>query len=229
MYAIGADGVDFWGEAPGAKPGRQVPRGEASLEVLATDGSQRARIQQTIDWTDASGTRLLAEQREISVRKGEEALAGATLLEWKSRFSPGPGREQAELWGRHYFGLGMRFVQSMDRVGTLVNSTGEAGQAVRGSEQLVQADWCAYTAPVDGQPVTVAMFSHPDSARHPTTWFTMTSHFAYLSATLNLAKQPLSIPRDQPLALSYAVAVWDGKIDRDQIQRAYDQWTQEER
>jgi hypothetical protein len=227
MYAIGADGVDFWGESPGAKPGRQIPRGDPLVEVSGTGDSQQAQIEQVIDWTDSEGTRLLTENREIVLLPG--VVADATLLEWKSCFAPSSGREKAEIWGRHYFGLGMRFVESMDGVGTLVNAAGEAGEAVRGTEKLVRADWCAYTAPVDGQPVTVAMFGHPGNPRHPTTWFTMTKHFAYLSATLNLAKQPLTVTSDKPLALAYAVAVWDGAVDRDRIQRAYDRWTQANR
>ena len=38
MYAIGADGVDFWGENPNAKPGSQVPRGAAEIEVVQGEG-----------------------------------------------------------------------------------------------------------------------------------------------------------------------------------------------
>jgi hypothetical protein len=222
MYAIGADGVDFWGEAPGAKPGRQVPRGDTLLEVSGAEGSQQARIRQTIDWIDSNDSRLLAEQREIVVREG--VVAGASLVEWKSCFSPGAGKEKADLWGRHYFGLGMRFVESMDGVATFINSAEAAGEPVRGSERMVRADWCALTGPVDGTPVTVAMFGHPQNPRHPVTWFTMTQSFAYLSATLDLDKEPLTIEAGKPLALTYAVVVWDGRIERDEIQRAYDQW-----
>ncbi len=226
MYAVGADGVDFWGEAPAANPGRQIPRGEARVDVLPDDGLPRARIAQTIDWTDAAGQRLLAEVREISVR--QHVAEDGTLVKWRSRFVPSPGRDRSELWGRHYFGWGLRMVESMDRVGTLFNASGEPGKTVRGTERLVRADWCAYTAPVDGRPVTIAMFDHPDNARHPTTWFTMTAPFAYLSATLALGQQPLAVTGESPLVLSYAVIVWDGEIGRDQVQRAYDEWVRKD-
>jgi hypothetical protein len=226
MYAIGADGVDFWGENPNAKPGRQVPRGDATVNSSQSDDQRQADIRQTIDWIDAGDNRVLAEERALVLREG--AVAGASRLEWKSRFTPAAGREKSELWGRHYFGLGMRFVESMDRVGTFVNAAGETGENVRGTEQVVIADWCAYTAPVDGKPVTVAMFGHPDGTRHPPAWFTMTSGFAYISATLNLSKEPLAITSDEPLDLFYAVVIWDGKVERDRIQAAYDGWIKRE-
>ncbi|GAH89700.1 unnamed protein product, partial [marine sediment metagenome] len=60
--------------------------------------------------------------------------------------------------------------------------------------------------------------------RHPTQWFTMTKPFAYLSATLNLHKEPLKVTSDKPLILRYAVAVWDGRVKTEQIPRLYQQW-----
>ena len=164
----------------------------------------------------------MEENRTISVPEGD--VAGATLLTWDSQFRPSDGKPSAQLWGRHYFGLGMRFVTSMDNVGSFINAAGKQGESVRGTEQLVHADWCAYTAPVGGKPVTVAMFDHPENARHPATWFTMTKSFAYMSATLNLKKEPLTIVADHPLHLRYGVAVWDGAVGREVIQRVYEQW-----
>ena len=84
------------------------------------------------------------------------------------------------LSGSHYFGLGMRFVRSMDG-GEFFNADGKEGTIFRGEERLVRSNWCAYTAAIDGKPVTVAMLGHPDNPRHPTTWFTMAKPFAYLS------------------------------------------------
>ena len=128
------------------------------------------------------------------------------------------------LTGSHYFGLGMRFLESLDTGGQFLNAAGQTGDTVRGSEQLVRADWCAYTAEADGKPVTIAMFGHPENLRHPTHWFTMTTPFAYLAATLNLHKEPLEVASDKPLVLHYAVAVWDGRIDKSKIDQVYRRW-----
>jgi hypothetical protein len=68
------------------------------------------------------------------------------------------------------------------------------------------------------------MFGHPDNLRHPTQWFTMTEPFAYLSATLNLHREPLKVLSGKPLALRYAVAVWDNRAENEQIVNAYKWW-----
>ena len=119
----------------------------------------------------------------------------------------------------------MRFLTSMDSGGRFFNSTGQPGDVVRGSERLVAASWCAYTASADGKPVTVAIFDHPSNPRHPNQLFTMTPPFAYLSATLNLWKEPLTLKAGTKLKLSYAVAAWDGETSAEQIESLYDKWS----
>ena len=214
MFAVTAGGIDFWGENPGAKPGKQVPRGEAKAEGGA--------IEQTLDWLRPGGKPVLTEQRRIVVH---EAGPKVTLVTWHTRLAPAEGRDEVRLTGAHYVGLGLRFVETMDKVGTFLNPTGKPGEAVRGTEKLVRAPWCAYTAPADGKPVTVALFDHPENPRHPAHFFTMTSHFAYLAATLNLHRQPIALPKGQALELVYGIAVWDGAVDSEKIEAAYKQWT----
>jgi hypothetical protein len=50
--------------------------------------------------------------------------------------------------------------------GSVRNSEGVAGPAVWGQ----RARWIAYSGPVGGQMVTVAMMDHPKNLRHPTWW-----------------------------------------------------------
>jgi hypothetical protein len=54
----------------------------------------------------------------------------------------------------------------------------------------------------------------------------MTKHFAYLAATLNLWKEPMTLTADKPLDLCYGIVLWDGQIDKEAIQKAYDAWSQ---
>lgn len=227
MFAIGVDGVDFWTEPSKAanhtmELGKQVPREQGSSTVTIVDGDRQAAIRQTIDWLDAAGKPLLEEQRKILLHADSDVHA--TLETWKCRLRPAAGKASVQLWGRHYFGLGMRFVKSMDGAGTFLNSAGSSGETVRGTEKLTRAAWCAYRAPVDGKWVTVAMFGHPDNTRHPTTWFTMTKPFAYLSATLELHRRPIKLERGKPLELIYGVALWDGKQKSEEIERVYQKW-----
>jgi hypothetical protein len=112
----------------------------------------------------------------------------------------------------------------MDKVGTFENASGQPGETVRGDERNVPAAWCAYSAEADGKPVTAAMFDDPTNPRHPATWFTMTTGFAYQSATLNLYKEPLTVTKDAPLTVRYGVALFDGRVGKDVIEKTYQRW-----
>ena len=79
----------------------------------------------------------------------------------------------------------------MNTGGRLFNASKQPGNVIERQHRLVAAKWCAYTAKADGKPVTVAIFDHPSNPRHPNKMFTLDTHFAYLSATLNLLKEPL--------------------------------------
>ena len=222
MYAVAVDGVDFWAETPNC--GRQVHKSMELLPANKGDARQSAGFSEQIEWRNPEGAVLLNEQRNVCAHQVAEEGPPFSFLTWESRLSVPAGKDSVELTGSHYFGLGMRFVQSMDAIGTFVNASGNPGEIVRGEERNVSAAWCAYTAAPDGRPVTVAAFGHPDNVRGSTVWFTMAKGFAYMSATLNLHKEPLKIAADKPLVLRYAVALWDGSIEKPQIDKLYQAW-----
>ena len=221
MFAVAVDGVDFWGEQQA--PGRQVHRCFTDTRIDKLVDVPLAGFTEQLDWVNPrSQELLLKEHRTIKVCPLNDFKT--TLLSWQTSFSVPSGKESATLTGSHYFGLGMRFLKSMDTGGQFRNAEGKSGDVVRGDERLVQARWCAYTAEANGKPVTVAMFGHPDNLRHPTQWFTMTKPFAYLSATLNLHREPLKVTSDKPLVLRYAVAVWDNRVENERIEKVYNWW-----
>lgn len=221
MYAVAIDGVDFWSEEPQKDYGQQMVR-SSRTSGQTTDGRATATIQETVDWIAPDGKTLAIENREIKAQMG--LVPGASLLTWQLTMRPSAGKQTVELGGSHYFGLGLRFVESMDKDGIFMFPSGSIGEGVRGSEKLTPAAWCAYQAQVDGQPVTVAMFDAPQNPRHPATWFTMTDPFAYLSATMNLSKERLKISREQPLRARYGIALWDGHRTASEIEAAHSLW-----
>lgn len=198
MFAVAADGVDFWSETE--KCGRQVQR-EFSTNAVG--------IVQNLDWTSPAAKVVLSEERTIRL----ERECGVTLVTWRTRLATPPGKECVELTGAPYFGLGARFVPAMDKVGTFLHSSATTA-----------ACWCAYTSPVGDKSVTFAIFDYPANVRHPAQMFTMTAPFAYLSATMNLCKEPLVLKAGQPLDLRYGVALWDGRPDRNEIEKLYRHW-----
>jgi hypothetical protein len=221
MLAVGIDGVDFWSEVEGC--GRQVHREFADVKTGQRRAAAWAAFTETLDWTKPSDEKPLArETRSVEVYRG--VSLGASLMVWRSRLQPSEGRASIKLGGSHYFGLGMRFLQSMDAGGTFFTAEGPVdGEVVRGDERLTRGTWCAYAAEADGRPVTAAMFDSPDNPR-PVLWFTMTKPFAYLSATMNYYCEPLTVEAGKPLSLCYGVAVWDAKAKAHEIEKLYKQW-----
>jgi hypothetical protein len=215
MFAVAVDGVNFWEEAN--KFGRQKHREGSEPQVIERDGQSFVLATQKLDWVGPDDKLLLREQRTMVV--GQLTKPAATLVGGLCVLETPPGKDSVTLTGSPYFGLGMRFVQSMDKGGTLLNADGKTG--VKGTNEARSA-WCAYSASAEGKPVTVAMFAFPGNPRHPTTWFTMDQGFAYMAATLNLAKEPLKIEAGKPLVLRYAVAVWDGKVEKAAIDGLYE-------
>jgi hypothetical protein len=221
MFAIAVNRVDFWAETKSS--GRQEHRGFEDVKTDEHNQVSLAEFTEHLDWISPRKKQLLLkERRTIQVPHAERLTA--SLLTWQSTLEVAPGKESVSLTGNHYFGLGMRFLESMDEVGQFLDAGTDSVEVVRGDERNFRSTWCAYTAEADGKTVTAAMFDHPDNPRHPATWFTMAKPFAYLSATLNLHKEALEMTVDNPLTVRYGVAVWDGRIEADRIDRLYRRW-----
>jgi hypothetical protein len=217
MFAVAVDGIDFWSENDAC--GREVGRPVKGVKASSRNGAAKATFTQAVDWSDPRGEKTLMEE-ERTVDLCQLPDAGATLLTWQCRLSAPAGKDAVTLSGSPYFGLGMRFLVSMDSGGHFQNADGKTG--VQDTNNARSA-WCAYSATADGKPVTVAVFDDKSNPRHPATWFTM-EKFAYVSATLNLSKEPLKIESGKPLVLRYGVALWDGKTENAQIEQLYQRW-----
>ena len=221
MFAIKIDGVNYWEEAQA--PGVQMHQGFHSIQF--PEESAGATFASMVNWQESGEVNPLAmrEDRRISSHGLVNGAAVATRL---TGFMV---TKSATLTGGHYHGLGMRFVESMDKVGEFRFAGGAEGEVVRGTEKLTPGNWAAYTAPVEGKRVTVAMFDHPANPR-PVLWFSMLDPFSYLSATINLHREPLVLERDemssviQPVSFTYGIALWDGRPEDAEIQAVYDAW-----
>jgi hypothetical protein len=224
MFATAVDGVDFWSEV-GQGFGKEVHKSLGTVTATTNDDIGMARFVERLEWVGpASKKPLLLERRAI--RTFHTPDLGATLIGWRCRLQTPPDKDAAVLTGSHYFGLGMRFVESMDSGGRFCNAEGKTGEIVRGDERLTSVKWCALTAKADGKPVTVAIFDHPKNLRYPAKMFTMSTPFAYLSATRNEWKEPITIKAGKPLDLRYGVAVWDGEVDKKTVEKLYNRWLQ---
>jgi hypothetical protein len=214
MFAIKADGCDFWAETPGQ------PHGKMELAELTESPSGASA---TLTWKNAEGVEVMREQRTLTAIPYDKA----TLLTWSSELSKAK-RAKVTLGGSHYFGLGMRFAQSMDNGGTFrFSADRKESTVVRGDERVTQASWAAYTAKLNHEdPATAVIFSHPDNFR-PMHAFTMgdnSAAFAFLSATLNLYRESYEWENDDKLKLRWGIAMFDGDPSQEAIEAAYGDW-----
>jgi len=218
MLGIAVDGVNFWTEYPDS--GKQVHRKFTARRQDRHQGLCRALVTDYIDWTNTAGDKaVIHEYRTIEIYSGKDL--GASLLTWDSQFELLAGKTSALITGGRYYGLGVRFVEPMDKQGDYINADGKKG--VEGTN-AASSPWCAYRSKVEGKPVTVAMFDHPQNPRHPATWFTMQDKFSYISATLNLKNEPFKTTSDNPLRLCYGLALWDGHVKAATIDKLYKRW-----
>jgi len=220
MFAVNPDDVDFWGETETC--GKQIHQRLSDTKPTLWAGVPAAGFTEENHWLKpGSKEPTLVEHRSVYAL----SLSGdpVSLLSFRTSLDAPKEKPAVVLSGRHYVGLGMRFVESMDKGGRFFNSDNAEGEIVRGDERNFQAKWCAYTAQADGKPVTVAMFSHPKNPR-PATWFTMSTPFSYLAATLNLHKETMTIEPGKSLELGYGIALWDGEVDANRIQQVFDRW-----
>jgi len=222
MFAIAVDGVDFWSETKNC--GKQIHRETTAFGWHTnSNGRDGGVFAAKLDWVRRDGNTVAKEERTISADRDTSGDNPQTLT-WRTQLSPPPGKDSITLTGSHYFGLGMRLVKSMDNASSFQFADPNAKSlTVRGDEKLTPSTWAACTGSVDGNTVTVAMFDHPDNPR-PVLWFTMGKPFSYLSATINLWKEPMVIKAGEKLDVCYGVAVWDGKPSREQIEAAYRRW-----
>lgn len=217
MYAVAVDGVTFWAET--AESGRELSKSTSGTAPHTAGPWQCARLRDRLDWVEPQGRHLLSERRLVEIYAGDDL--DASLLTWQTRLSAPEHRQQARLHGSAYYGLGMRYIESMDDNGRFFNADGATGVAATND---VKSDWCAYAAMADGHPVTVAIFNHPDNPRSPARWFTMDDPFAYLSATPGLHHEEMTLEKGSPLLFRYGVALWDGHVEAGTVAALYDKW-----
>lgn len=212
MYATKLDGITFWDEA--GKVGTQ--KQDHADKLTGKNPSFTGKVEWVFKEWDVP---YLHEQRTIKLNSGSHER----VLTWESVFTADKSRESVEFSGDHFYGLGMRFIPSMNDGGSFSTPTKDERPAFGGDQKFRLGHWCAYTAKAEGKDVTVAMFDSPNNIRK-VTWFTMTKPFAYISATIEIYKKPLVLEKGKELKLCYGAALWDGKVTDENIEAAYQKW-----
>ncbi len=204
MFALNVDDTDFWAEKDIKNAGRQ----EVKDSVVTASG---VGCEQNLRWLATDGTNLLDESRSVRVRATGKGADAVHWLDWESTLTPAADRESVRLSGSPYFGLGMRFLPEWANKGEFIWADAVTPPAVCG-EKVTTGNWCAVRNTIGGRPVTLLMLAHPANPR-PGEWFTMSKPFCYLSATLNLKKEPFTLAKGRSWTLRYSIAVLSTPAD----------------
>lgn len=111
--------------------------------------------------------------------------------------------------------------------GELTNSERDAGKAAWGK----RARWLHDQGPVDGEPVGVAIFDHPDNLRHPTWWHARTYGLVAANpfGVHDFERKPKGagdyvIKAGEELTLRYRVVVHRGEWAPERVDDAWQRW-----
>lgn len=156
------NGVDFWSEQEGKvttsvadpKPGQPSSfltrsewiRKDNGKTVLTDETNYQFGFDEKARWIDAQFT-IRATHGDVTFDDTKEGTFAV-------RTHPDLRLTRAPQHGVH------------DVHGQALNSNGETGKSIWGKA----AKWVLYYGPIDGNPMSIAIFDHPENLRHPTTW-----------------------------------------------------------
>ncbi len=139
-------------------------------EILAVESGAVGVLRTSNSWIAPGGEELLHEERTMTFRAGAFASGQAWwAIDFDIRLRAG---DAAVVLGDTKEGtMAIRVAPTLRHdgehaAGSMRNSEGVEGAAVWGK----RAAWVHYSGPVDGKPVGIAIFDHPENFRHPTWW-----------------------------------------------------------
>lgn len=156
------NGVDFWAET--AKVQGQI----VHKELIKAEGGTVATISTRNEWVGPDGKVVC--QDEPTLKFG--ASADARWIDFATKVT---AIADEVTWGDTKEGaFGVRVAETMkveaNKGGKIVTSEGLTDKAAWGKP----AKWVDYQGPVGTETLGVAIFDHPSSFRHPTTWHVRT-------------------------------------------------------
>jgi len=112
----------------------------------------------------------------------------------------------------------------------MTNSSGAQGESAIWGKA---ADWVEYTGVVSGKPVSVAVFDHPTSFRHPTTWrarahgLLAANPFGLREFTNDPQKDgSWTVPEGKSLTFRYRVIIDESNLSTSQLAEMYRQYAE---
>jgi hypothetical protein len=228
MYGITVNGINFWEETAGCGVEKVV---ESPLPILerTAGGLPQARLTQLLYWVapqdaflpNSNAPSLLIERRTLvlTLDPGKRE----TALHWQSAFEVGTRTNVVTLSGANYHGLGMRFLKELDPLA--VHLTPEGRLDLANSRQDVSPHpWEAVIFDLPAKLATIALFGAAMNAWSDDHYFAMKTPFAYLAATQNLDREPLTYHRGDHFELNFLITLYPELKTTDALAERSRQW-----
>ncbi|MGE4620350.1 MAG: PmoA family protein [Planctomycetota bacterium] len=155
-------GHDFWH----GKETRQVP---SDWDSILLDDEQILVVSGKLSWV-ADGQKILEETRTYDFRVEEDRYSIEIWSLWKPA-----GDKPVKIGDTKEGTFALRLAPTLRLDGPVAagksfNADGATAASVWGK----RSRWVAYSGPIDGQEVTVAILDHPENLSHPTWWHART-------------------------------------------------------
>ncbi len=214
------NGVDFWAELKGHGSIKETSR------KIEGEGVVSKTLRTTNDWLDASGKKLLEDERTLTVwnTKTRRVLDFDVTL----KATEGP-----VVFGDTKEGMfGIRVPSSMDvkakTGGRIVNAEGLVDGAAWGK----RSPWVDYSGPVDGHTIGITILEHPESFGHPTPWHVR--DYGLFAANplgkhdFGLAKEatPTNLKQGESIRFRYRVVLHPGDATKSEPRIEYETFRQ---
>lgn len=139
-------------------------------KIVTVESGKSGVLRAANSWVDPGGDEMLREERTMTFRAGTFDTGQAwRAIDFDVRLRAGD--RDIVLGDTKEGTMAIRVAATLRHqgeraAGSMRNSEGVEGVDVWGK----RAAWVHYTGPVDGKPVGIAIFDHPENFRHPTWW-----------------------------------------------------------
>lgn len=213
------------GSVNGADQWSFVSKPPPKQRNLGFDKVEGDTIQQQLAWEGKEGDPILNEVRTMRFFAWPDGSRG---IDFTLKFTPVDG--DVTFGDTKEAGLvAVRVAKAIAAKPTLTNSTGATGEKQVWGKP---ADWCDLSGQIDGKPYGVAVFDHPDNARHPGNWHAR--EYGLLAANIfglhdfnpKLPKGAgdLKIEKGKTLVFRYRVVVHEGDAAAAKLDDKYKQF-----
>jgi len=221
------NGYDFWANEPGGERGNKGRIIAREVEAL----EEEAGIRGVFEWRTPEGRTLLTERRTMRFHAGPPRM-----IDFDLRLT---AEEKPAVFGDTKEGtFALRVATPLEephesagdvrRTGRIQSAGGRTGEpAVWGT----RSPWVDYSGVIDGKPLGVAIFDHPDNPRHPAYWH-VRSYGLFAANIFGLHDFLEEPPRDgslrlepgETLRLRYRVVIHEGRTGEARIGELYEEY-----